>query len=63
MNKTILEEVAEMSARLVGDPAIKKGIYEHAEKTRFIFMLETMRMNQGLSQRELARKMGYRGLF
>jgi len=54
-----LHEVANMAAELCGDPSAEQGVLDHAEKTRLIFMLVRMRMDQNISQRELAKKMGY----
>ena len=54
-----LGEIAKMVANLADDPSIEQGVLDHAQKTRFVFMLIGKRIDQNLSQRELAKKMGY----
>jgi len=59
MNETSLQKIAGMAANLAGDPSVAQGVIDHAQGIRFISMLENMRMDQNLSQRELAQQMGY----
>jgi len=59
MKNSILHEVAKMAAQLCDDPAAEQGVLDHAQRVRLISMLERMRIDQNLSQREMAKKMGY----
>ena len=58
MNQKHLTQIAQLAADLAGDPSMAESVVKHDRATRFVSALADRRVSSGLTQKDVASRMG-----